>query len=163
MSAILDINIFSFKLEAPSEGVRAGRPYPLVLESYGDPGLKGTFANGGIGEGIADRPESEISVLDDSPPGDVVVLLFAAFQPKKELILLPGVLGCLGSPEPIDIDIERGSTSICSGGGLFIGACTAMLVARRDDRFVGGGDLRTGINGSLSRRLCRGVPFMNWY
>lgn len=154
------MNIFSFKLEAPSE-VRAGRPYPLVLESYGEPGLKGTFANGGMGEGIADRPESEISVLDDSPPGDVAALLFAAFQPKKELILFPGAFEYLGSPAPIDIDTERGSTSICSGG-LFIGACNAMLVARRDNRFVGGGELRTGMNGSLSRRLCRGVPFMNW-
>lgn len=111
---------------------------------------------------MADRPESEISVLDDSPPGDVAVLLFAAFQPKKELILFPGVFGCLGSPAPIDIDTERGSTSICNGGGLLIGGCNAILVARRDDRFVGGGDLRTGMNGSLSRRLCRGVPFVNW-
>lgn len=36
-----------------------------------------------------------------------------------------------------------------------------MLVARLDDRFDGGGELRTGMNGSLSRRLCRGVPFVN--
>jgi hypothetical protein len=156
------MNIFSFKLEAPNEGVRAGRLYPLVLVSYGEPGLKGTFANGGMGEGIADRPESEISVLDDSPPGDVTVLLFAAFQPKKELILFPDVFGCLGSPAPIDIDIERESTSICRGGGLCIGICNAILVARRDNRFVGGGELRTGMNGSLSRRLCRGVALMNW-
>lgn len=102
-------------------------------------------------------------MLEDSPPGDVAVLLCpgAAFQPKKELILFPGVFGCLGSPA-IDIDIDRESTSICSGGGRFIGGCNAILVARREDRFVGGGDLRTGMNGSLSRRLCRGVPFMNW-
>jgi hypothetical protein len=121
--------------------------------------LIGTFANGGIGEGMVDRPESEISVLEDSAPGDVaVLLLFAAFQPKNELILFPGVFGFLGSVALIDID--RGSTSICRGGGRFIGRCNAILVARR----VGGGDLRTGMNGSLSRRLCKGVPipFVNW-
>ena len=97
-------------------------------------------------------------MLDDSPPGDVLF----PFQPKKELILFPGVLGFLGSPEAIDIDTERESTLKCSGGGLFIDICNAILVARRDDRFVRGGDLRIGMNGSLSRRLCRGVPFVNW-
>jgi hypothetical protein len=103
MSAILDAYIFSFKLDAPREGCR-------VLVSYGEGGLKGTFANGGMGEGMVDRPESEISVLDDSPPGEVAVLLLlfaAAFQPKNELILFPGVLGCLGSPAAMDIDIDR--------------------------------------------------------
>lgn len=129
------MSILSFILDAPSE-VRAGRPYPLDLKSYGEPGLKGTFANAGIGGGIAARPESEISVLDDSPPGDVAVLLFAAFQLKKELIFFPGALGCLGSPAPIDIDIARESFSMYREGVLFIGVCSAMLVARRDDRFI---------------------------
>jgi hypothetical protein len=86
----------------------------------------GTLARGGMGEGIGDRPPSEISVLEDSAPGDVAVL---AFQPKKELILFPGVLGCLGSAWPMDMD--RGSTSICKGGGRFMGGCKAILVARR--------------------------------
>lgn len=62
-----------------------------------------------MGVGITDRPESEISVLEDSPPGEVATLglLFAAFQPKNELIFFPGVLGCLGSPATIDIETDR--------------------------------------------------------
>lgn len=56
-----------------------------------------------MGDGMDDRPPSEISVLDDSPPGEVAVAVFP-FQPKKELILFPGVLGCRGSAWPMDMD-----------------------------------------------------------
>lgn len=70
------------------------------MVSYGEGGFIGTLAKGGIGDdGIGDRPPSEISVLEESAPGDV-----AAFQPKKELILLPGVLGCRGSAGPMGMD-----------------------------------------------------------
>jgi hypothetical protein len=79
--------------------------------------------DGGIGEGSGDRPPSEISVLEDSAPGDV-----AALQPKKELILFPGVLGCRGSFPPLDI--LRAFESMCRGGGRFVGGCKAMVVAR---------------------------------
>jgi hypothetical protein len=68
----------------------------------------GTLAKGGMGEYNEDRPPSDISVLDDSPPGDVAVGAFVLpFQPKKELIFLPGVLGCRGSACPMDIDMDR--------------------------------------------------------
>jgi hypothetical protein len=59
---------------------------------------------------MGERPKSEISVLEDSPPGEVAVCpafpAFPAFpfQPKKELILFPGVFGCRGS---LLIDIDR--------------------------------------------------------
>lgn len=53
---------------------------------------------GGMGDGNGERPPSEISVLEDSAPGEV-----APFQPKKELILFPGVLGFLESAELADI------------------------------------------------------------
>lgn len=111
----------------------------------------GTFARGGIGEGIGERPPSEISVLDESPPGELAVF---PFHPKKELILLPGVLGC-----PMDSD-RRLSISICRGG-RFMGGCKAILETRRP---VEGGEVRIGIKGSLTRRLWReeGVPFVNW-
>jgi hypothetical protein len=114
----------------------------------------GTFARGGIGEGMGERPPSEISVLDESPPGELAVF---PFHPKKELILLPGVLGCRGSG-PMDND-RRLSISICRGGRL-MGGCKAILETRR---LVGGGEARTGIKGSLTRRLWReeGVPFVN--
>lgn len=41
-----------------------------------------------IGDGRFEGPESEISVLLDSAPGED-----ADFQPKKEVILFPGVFG----------------------------------------------------------------------
>ena len=115
------------------------------------------MANGGIGDGIDDRPPSEISVLDDSPPGDVVVL---PFQPKKELILFPGVLGWRGSELT---DMDRPSISICRGGGRLMDGCKAILVARLCARGLGGGEFKMGMKGSLSRRLCKEVPFVNWF
>jgi hypothetical protein len=53
---------------------------------------------------MGERPKSEISVLEDSPPGEVAVCPAFPFQPKKELILFPGVFGCRGS---LLIDIDR--------------------------------------------------------
>lgn len=44
-----------------------------------------------IGEGIGERAESEISVAQDSLPGEAEPAL--VFQPKKDVILLPGVFG----------------------------------------------------------------------
>jgi hypothetical protein len=51
-----------------------------------DPPPEGRDA--GFGDGRGDMPESEISVLVDSAPGDATF-----FQPKNDVILLPGVLG----------------------------------------------------------------------
>lgn len=45
-------------------------------------------------EPYGERPSSEISVLEDSAPGDG-----ADFQPKNEVILFPGVFGCFESVE----------------------------------------------------------------
>lgn len=123
-------------------------------------GSKGTVVDGvmekdalwreaGIGEGTGERPVSEISVLEDSAPGEDVV----ARHPKKELILFAGVFGCLESP-----DEDRLGESICSGGGRREGRCKAMVVGRLGRN---AGDLRMGTNGSLTRRLCRDVPFEN--
>lgn len=72
-----------------------------------------------MGDGSGDgAPLSEISVLVDSPPGEEAV-----FQPKKEVILFPGVLGCFVSIEPEDV-----FESTRSGGGrLFVGGCRAIV------------------------------------
>lgn len=91
-------------------------------------------------------------MLEDSPPGDVAV-----FQPKKELILPPGVFGCRGSFTLLGM--PRALGSMCSGGGRFCGGCKAIVLARL--WFEDAGEGRTGINGSLTRRLCSGVPFVN--
>lgn len=106
---------------------------------------------------MEERPPSEISVLDDSPPGEEAEF---PFQPKKELILFPGVFGWRGST-PMGMD--RSFKSIYKGGGRLVGGCKAILEARRWVP-VGGGEVRTGIKGSLTRRLCseEGVPFVNW-
>lgn len=65
---------------------------------------------------------SLISVLVDSAPGDDAV-----FQPKKDVILFPGVLGGLFvSAEPEGIL----GGSILSGGGRFEGGCKAMVSDR---------------------------------
>jgi hypothetical protein len=110
--------------------------------------------DGGIGDGSGDRPVSEISVLEDSAPGDVVV----ALQPKKELILFPGVFGWRGSFT--GKDMLRALESMCKGGGRFVGGCKAIVLGRLwCEEEVGEG--RTGMNGSLTRRLCTGVPFVN--
>ena len=69
--------------------------------------------DGGIGDGSGDRPPSDISVLEDSPPGDV-----AALHPKKELILFPGVFGCRGSFT--GVDMLRALASMCNGGELHL-------------------------------------------
>lgn len=76
-----------------------------------------------IGEGIGDLPESEISVLDDSAPGDCAV-----FQPKKDVILFPGVFGCFESTELPDILRFPESTRI--GEGLFERGCNPIVSAR---------------------------------
>lgn len=79
-----------------------------------DPGIEalvlkeGILADCGSGEGNGDRPLSLISVLLDSAEGDVVV-----FQPKNDVILFPGVFGCL-SPGP---GIADRLASMCRGGG----------------------------------------------
>lgn len=108
----------------------------------------------GIDEGIGDTGErlvSETSVLVDSAPGDE-----AALQPKKELILPPGVLGCFESVELADI--ARPLESIWSGGGRFDGGCRAILLSGGSPA---GGESSTGIKGSLARRLWRGVASAN--
>lgn len=69
---------------------------------------EGTLADCGKGEGNGERPLSLISVLVDSAPGDEVV-----FHPKNEVILLPGVFGCLSPGLGIADRLE----SICRGGG----------------------------------------------
>ena len=105
-----------------------------------------------MGECSGDRPASEISVLDDSPPGEE-----AARKPKKELILWPGVLGCLASATLLDMD--QPVAAMCRGGGRceLEGGCKPMVVA-----LLGVEERRTGMKGSLTRRLCTGVPFENW-
>ena len=103
----------------------------------------------GIGEGTGERPDSEISVLEDSAPGEEVV----ARHPKKELILFAGVFGCLESP-----DEDRLGESICRGGGRREGKFKAMVVGRLGRK---AGDFRMGTKGSLTRRLCKDVPFEN--
>jgi hypothetical protein len=109
-------------------------PEPLVLK-------EGALADCGKGEGNGDRPLSLISVLDDSAPGEVVV-----FQPKKDVILFPGVLGSF-SP---GLGIVGRLASMCRGGGRLWGGCKAIV----SDLlwFTGGGDLSTGMMGSLERR-----------
>ena len=117
-------------------------------------------------EASGDRPPSEISVLEDSAPGEVT----GAFQPKKLLILFPGVRGscCFESNELADA-LRAPAESIRRGGGRLVGGCRAIAVW--EEAMVAGGEAmvaggegeegRTGINGSLTRRLCRGVPFEN--
>ena len=115
---------------------------------------------GGMGDDASgDRPPSEISVLEDSAPGEVT----GAFQPKKLLILFPGVLGscCFESNELADA-FRAPAESIRRGGGRLEGGCRAIAVW--EEAMVAGGEGdegRTGINGSLTRRLCRRVPFEN--
>lgn len=110
-------------------------------------------SDGGMGDGIGDRPDSEISVLEDSAPGEEL----PARHPKKELILLPGVFGCLLSPIVDEVPVRRGG-SICSGAGPFDGRCRAIVVARFG--FVAG-DIRLWTKDSLTRRLCTRVAFVN--
>lgn len=67
---------------------------------------------GFMGDGRGETPESEISVLVDSAPGEAA----AFFQPKKEVILAPGVLGAdLWSLEVAGKSSEPESTR--NGGG----------------------------------------------
>ena len=74
-----------------------------------------------MGDGNGDTPDSEISVLVDSAPGEAA----AFFQVKKDVILAPGVLGVsLWSFAAADASSEPESTR--SGGGLvgwFRGGC----------------------------------------
>lgn len=101
-----------------------------------------------MGEASGERPPSEISVLEDSAPGEVT----GPFHPKKELILFPGVFGwfCFNSKEVADA-FRAPAESIRSGGGRLGGGCNAMA----------GGEGRTGMKGSLTSRLCRGFSFEN--
>ena len=55
-----------------------------------------------MGDGRGERP-SDISVLEDSPPGDVF------FQVKKLVILLLGVFGTLVSIELVVNDLVKRS------------------------------------------------------
>lgn len=78
--------------------------------------------DGGMGEANGDRPASEISVLEDSAPGEV-----GPFQPKKELIFLPGVLGCCLESKELADEFRAPAESIRRGGGrLFSGGCRAI-------------------------------------
>ena len=81
--------------------------------------------DGTIGEGRGDGAlVSDISVLDDSAPGDEV-----DFHPKKEVILLPGVLGCFASIEPED-PLRKLESTRSGGGGLLKGGCRAIVTDR---------------------------------
>lgn len=107
------------------------------------------FVEGCMGDGRGEgAPFSEISVLDDSAPGEEL-----DFQPKKEVILLPGVLGCFASIEPVDaLESTRSG-----GGGLFVGGCRAIVTDLLcsfcawvlDDAFAGEYEC---VWGSLERR-----------
>lgn len=145
-SASFDADPASRTLALLREGLRAGNRVGsngTVVAGLMEKEALGI--EGGIGDGRGDRPESEISVLEDSALGDVVT----AFQPKKELILFPGVLGCFESKEPAE--------SMRKGGGRLVDGRNAIVWAR----LWPGGELSTGMNGSLTRRLCTGVPFEN--
>lgn len=108
----------------------------------------------GMGDGNGDRPVSEISVLDESAPGEEDW----ARQPKKLLILFAGVFGgCCWCLESMAACMPR-TESMCSGGGRLEGRCKAMVAALL---WMIGGDFRTGTKGSLTRRLWTGVPFVN--
>jgi hypothetical protein len=151
-SASLEADAASRILALLREGLRAGTRVGsngTVVEGVMEKDAVGI--EGGIGDGRGDRPESEISVLEDSALGDVVT----AFQPKKELILFPGVLGCFESKELADA--VRPLDSMCNGGGRLDDRRNAIVWAR----LWPGGELSTGMNGSLTRRLCNGVPFEN--
>ena len=66
-----------------------------------------------IGDGTGDKPESDISVLVDSAPGDATF-----FHPKKEVILLPGVFG--NGLKSFELE-ERLRESTRRGGGRVVG------------------------------------------
>lgn len=83
-----------------------------------------------MGDASGERPPSEISVLEDSAPGEVT----GAFQPKRLLILFPGVLGfCFNSRELADT-LRAPAESIRRGGGrllLLAGGCRAIAGSSR--------------------------------
>ena len=101
----------------------------------------------GIGEGKGERPDSEISVLAESVPGDALL-----FHVKKDVILLPGVLGCcLYSLAGMLREVGK---STRSGAGLFVGGCKAIVVEGlwSDSAGDGGVGGRGSITGSVTRR-----------
>lgn len=76
---------------------------------------------------MGDSTESDISVLLESAPGDE-----EDFQPKNEVILLPGVFGVLlNSFDPFD-RVREESTRRGGGrlGGAWEGGCSAMVKDR---------------------------------
>lgn len=81
---------------------------------------------GTSGDGNGEWPLSDISVLDESPPGDEF------FQLKKDVSLLPGVRGCLmvaGESWMSVVERERWAGKTRRGGGFFEG-CNAIVTER---------------------------------
>jgi len=137
--------------EARSGAAVDGPLIDPIVEGTDTPFALGISISEGImGDANGERPLSDISVLDDSAPGELVV-----FHPKNDVILFPGVFGgCFRSAE-LRMFREPESTRI--GGGRFDGGCNAMVSERLWRG--GGGGLRTGMTGSLERREWNGVPF----
>ena len=102
-----------------------------------------------MGDGNGDTPDSEISGLVDSAPGEAA----AFFQVKKDVILAPGVLGAgLWSFAAVGASSEPELTR--SGGGLVVGFRGAWRGAWRDIVFVDADEDEVEVVVMVAERWC---------